>query len=68
MVWVPPSGDVLKFDVARDARGKPGPAGIRGVLRDGQWVVFIMFSKNVGIMGSNKVEVVAILEPFISLF
>lgn len=39
----PPSG-VLKFNVDGEARGKTGPAGLGGVLRNGKGEVLFMFS------------------------
>lgn len=60
--WVPPNVGVLKFNVDGVAKGKPGPAGISGVLRDSGGLVLVMFSKHVGTMESNEAEVLAILE------
>eukprot|EP00268_Persea_americana_P062605 TRINITY_DN8040_c1_g2_i6.p1 TRINITY_DN8040_c1_g2~~TRINITY_DN8040_c1_g2_i6.p1 ORF type:complete len:254 (+),score=31.35 TRINITY_DN8040_c1_g2_i6:132-893(+) len=34
VTWSPPSPNVLKFNVDGAARGKPGPAGIGGILRN----------------------------------
>ncbi|KAK3205589.1 hypothetical protein Dsin_019635 [Dipteronia sinensis] len=34
MDWIPPTSDRLKFNVDGSARGKPGPTGVGGVLRD----------------------------------
>ena len=61
-VWCPPARGLLKFNVDGAARGKPGPAGVGGVLRDHKGDVLLMFSKNVGIKESNETEVLAILE------
>lgn len=58
IVWIPPLGGDLKFNVDGAAKGKPGLAGIGRVLRNSDGVVFLMFSKHVGHMA----EVVAILE------
>ena len=60
--WAPLNVGVLKFNVDGAAKGKPGPAGIGGVLCDSGGVVLVMFSKHVGIMKSNEAKVLAILE------
>eukprot|EP00268_Persea_americana_P036637 TRINITY_DN3614_c1_g1_i6.p1 TRINITY_DN3614_c1_g1~~TRINITY_DN3614_c1_g1_i6.p1 ORF type:complete len:138 (-),score=27.70 TRINITY_DN3614_c1_g1_i6:344-757(-) len=60
--WAPPSKGVLKFNVDGAARGKPGPTGIGGVLCNSEGIVLALFSKHVGCMESNEVEVVANLE------
>lgn len=60
--WVPPREGVLKFNVDRAARGKLGLAGTGGVLWKSLGDVLAMFSKHVGIMESNELEVLAILE------
>lgn len=44
------------------AEGKPGLARFGGVLRNCKREVLYMFSKNVGVRGSNKAQVLAILE------
>ena len=44
------------------SRGKPGLAGIGGVLHNCKGKVLIMFSKYVGVCDSNEAEVLAILE------
>lgn len=44
------------------ARGKPSPAGIRGMLHNSDSIVLSMVFKNVGIGETNKVVVFAILE------
>lgn len=56
ILWSPPPLDSLKFNVD----GKPGPAGIGGVLCNSNGEVLFMFSKNVGICDSNEPEVLAI--------
>ena len=43
-------------------RGKPGPAGIGGVLLNNEGIVLALFSKHVGCIESGEAEVVAILE------
>ena len=45
--WSSPPMRFLKFNVDGAARGKPGPAGIGGVLRN-QGGVLYMFLKHVG--------------------
>lgn len=42
-------------------RGKPGPAGMGGVLHN-NGDVLLMFSKPIGVRDSNKAEVMVILE------
>lgn len=61
MSWSPPFGE-LKFNVDGAARGNLGPAGIGGVLRNSDGVVFDLFSKNGGSMQYTEAEVVVILE------
>lgn len=41
--WSPPFGD-LKFNVDGAAKGKPGPAGVGGVLRNSNGAAFSLFS------------------------
>lgn len=62
MPWSPPLVGVLKFNVDGAVEGKLGPAVVGGVLHDSDGVVLALFSKHVGHMESNEVEVVAILE------
>ena len=62
VLWAPPNVGVLRFNVDEAAKRKPGLGGIGGVLRDGGGLVLVMFSKHVGTMESNEVEVLAILE------
>ncbi|XVF66494.1 hypothetical protein PTKIN_Ptkin10aG0040200 [Pterospermum kingtungense] len=38
MVWKEPPQGYVKFNVDGSTIGKPGPAGIRGILRDHQGV------------------------------
>lgn len=59
---VSPPIRALKFNVDGEAKGKPGPAGWWGALRDYKGVILCTFSKNVGIRESNEAEVLAILE------
>ena len=58
--WSPHLIGSLKFNVGGAARGKPGPAGIRGVLRNCKGEVLFMFSKHVEKKGSNEAEILAI--------
>ncbi|KAK3217752.1 hypothetical protein Dsin_011722 [Dipteronia sinensis] len=58
--WIPPAVNVLKFNVDGSARGKPGPAGIRGVLRDSSGKILCTFSSFVGHQESNMTELLAI--------
>ncbi|KAK3222286.1 hypothetical protein Dsin_009311 [Dipteronia sinensis] len=58
--WIPPTSTDLKFNVDGFALGKPGPAGIGGVLRDCDGKVLCMFSCYIGIHDSDTVKVIAI--------
>ena len=60
--WNLPRRGMLKLNVDGAVRGKSGPAGIGGVLRNDKGEVLLMFSKSVGIRDSNEAEVLAILE------
>lgn len=60
VVWFPPPRGILKFNVDKAARGKPGPAGIRGVLRDHMSSICVVFSEAMGTNESNKVELLSI--------
>lgn len=46
----------LNFNVDGASRGKPGPAGIGGVLRNNDGIVLALFSKPMGSMESNKAD------------
>lgn len=48
--WSPPSCGFLKFNVDGASRGKPGPVGIGGVLRDHVGSTSIIFTEYVGSM------------------
>ncbi|KAK3189924.1 hypothetical protein Dsin_029485 [Dipteronia sinensis] len=52
--------DKLKFNVDVSMKGKPGPVGIGGVLRDANGKVMCLFSNSVGITDSNTAELWAI--------
>ena len=58
--WLPPAADVLKFNVDGSSRGKPGPSGIGGVLRDMYGKVICLFSSFIGVLDSNVAELMAI--------
>lgn len=60
--WSPPPLSVLKFNVDEATRGKPGPTGIGGVLRNNKGEVLFRLSKNVGVCDSNEAEVLTIME------
>ena len=54
--WYPPPLGVFKFNVDDASRGKPGQAGIGGLLCNSKGEVLLMFSKNFGVCDSNAVE------------
>ncbi|GMJ14509.1 hypothetical protein like AT5G65005 [Hibiscus trionum] len=60
LVWQPPVAGTLKFNVDGSARGKPGPAGVREVMRDADSRILALFSGPVGCLDSNVAEVKAI--------
>lgn len=64
----PHQGVYLKFNVNGAARGKPGPTGVGGVLRDHKEDVLLIFSNNEGLQESNEIKVLAILEALRLLF
>ena len=57
-----PPFDSLKFNVDEFYKGKPGHAGIGGVLRDSSTTIKLVFSKAIGMADSNVVELFAIRE------
>lgn len=59
-MWSPPPCGVLKFNMDGAARGKPGPAGIGGVLRNHLGSISVVFSEFVGSLESNEAEVLSI--------
>lgn len=62
---------MFRFNVYGAAKGKLGPAGAAGVLRNNRGEVLCMFSKSLGVRDSNEAKVLAILEAmhiFLSLF
>ena len=50
----------LKFNVDGSSKGKPGLAGIGGVLRDYSGKVKAIFSKAIGLTDSNVAELLAV--------
>lgn len=58
--WSPPPSGTQKFNVDGAPRGKPKPAGIRGVLRDHSASTSIVFSESVGIKDSNETKLFSI--------
>ena len=52
----------MKFNVDGSSVGKPGPAGIGGVLRDNSTAVKAVFSKSIGVADSNVAELLAVRE------
>lgn len=48
--------------MARSSRGKPGPSGIGGVLRDEFGTVWCFFSCPAGVIESNLAELLAVRE------
>lgn len=47
----------LKFNVDGAAKGKAGPTGVGGVLRDHKGDVLLIFSNNEGLQESNEIKV-----------
>ena len=62
IIWKAPLSDFMKFNVDGSSKGKPGPAGIGGVLRDNSATIKIVFSKAVGVVESNAAELLAVRE------
>ena len=60
--WMPPPAGTWKFNVDGSSLGKPGPAGVGGVIRDSQGMIKLVFSKNIGMADSNLAELLAITE------
>lgn len=60
--WVPSPPSSLKFNVDGAVRGKLGPTGIGGILRNYKVKVLFMFSKHAGVRDSYEAEVLVILE------
>lgn len=68
VLWSCPSLGMFKFNVDSAVRGKPGPAGIGGVLRNSKSEALFMFFKFVGVCGPNKAKVLTILEALRCFF
>ncbi|KAK3225986.1 hypothetical protein Dsin_005848 [Dipteronia sinensis] len=60
--WSPPVGDHLKFNVDGSTKGKPGLAGIGGVLRNSNGKTICLFSLSVVIQDAIAAEILAILK------
>ncbi|KAK2637325.1 hypothetical protein Ddye_032117 [Dipteronia dyeriana] len=58
--WIPPFVDNQKFNIDGSSKGKPGPSGIGGVLRDSNGKVICPFPAYSGILDSNVAEFRAI--------
>ncbi|XVF39216.1 hypothetical protein PTKIN_Ptkin01aG0017700 [Pterospermum kingtungense] len=63
--WVCPPAGHVKFNVDGASIGKPGSAGIGGVLCNHAGEELARFSKSVGIVDSNIAELLAIREAFL---
>ncbi|OMP03730.1 hypothetical protein CCACVL1_02287 [Corchorus capsularis] len=63
--WSPPPLGFLKFNVDGASSGSTGLAGIGGVLRNNLGVILLRFSKNIGLAGAAKAEVLAIREALL---
>ncbi|KAK2660330.1 hypothetical protein Ddye_006863 [Dipteronia dyeriana] len=58
--WIPPVGNVLKFNVDGSVRGKNGHVGIGGLLRISNGKIPCSFASFVGIQETNYAELMAI--------
>lgn len=58
--WYPPTRGTLKFNVDGAFKGKPGPTGIGGVLRDHLGSIRVVFSEPVDLEESNEAEFLSI--------
>lgn len=59
-LWSPPPFSALKWNTDGSAFGKPGPAGIGGVLRNHRGEFLCFFSCPVGSLDSNYAEILAL--------
>lgn len=59
--WDPPPPRSWKWNVDGSSKGKLGPAGIGGVLRDDKGRVLAKFAAHTGIRDSNEAEILAIV-------
>ncbi|KAK3225729.1 hypothetical protein Dsin_005591 [Dipteronia sinensis] len=62
--WFPLGIYRLKFNMDSSSRGKPGHAGIGGVLRNSDGKIICLFSFYVGIEDSNMTEILTIHKVF----
>ncbi|KAK3175425.1 hypothetical protein Dsin_032739 [Dipteronia sinensis] len=62
--WTPPAFNNLKFNIDGSAKGKPGLAGIGGVLRDHKGRVLCSFSLSIGLQKSNTAKIRAIQKAY----
>ena len=62
ILWERPPSDFLKFNVDGFARGKPGPTGIGGVLRDYNLTIKGIFSKATKVVDLNVAKLLAVKE------
>ena len=60
IMWKNPLIGSLKFNVDGSSKGKPGLAGIGGVLKDCSGKVKAIFSKAIGLTNSNVAELLAV--------
>ncbi|XVF74827.1 hypothetical protein PTKIN_Ptkin13bG0142100 [Pterospermum kingtungense] len=60
LLWSKPEAGFVKFNVDGSSIGKPGLAGIGGILRDHEGMELIRFSKHIGIHDSNEAELMAV--------
>ncbi|EOY13380.1 Uncharacterized protein TCM_031941 [Theobroma cacao] len=60
--WSPPPTGEFKFNIDSSAKGKPGPAGCDGVLRDSDGHVVGLFFCLIGFHDSNFAELMANLK------
>lgn len=58
--WKPPQLGTWKFSIDGASKGKPGQAGIGGVLRNHKGESYIIFNESVGIKDSNEAEILSI--------
>lgn len=59
---------MLKFNVDEVARGKPGPAGTGGILRNFEGQTWLTFSKSVGAKDYMEAKVIVILRISLQAF
>ncbi|EOY25663.1 Uncharacterized protein TCM_027046 [Theobroma cacao] len=63
--WSPPPTGEFKFNVDDLAKGKSGPAGCGGVLRDSEGYVVGLFFCPLGLHDSNFAKLMAILKALL---